>query len=341
MRVYLSRQAERELEGWRTVAHQRAQRLSPHMPNQDDSLTFMEMIQPSRDSDIIFEFVPKVRARFKGVLVNINSQGFRGGELAPIRAPGTLRILGLGDSVMFGWGVPEGATFLEQLGRLLSDGDHGVRIEVINTAVPAYNTATEVATLEHKGLRLKPDLVVLHFVGNDFMLPNFIVPETDYWAFDRLFTLDMMGVGRADDLRPSGLVPAPHSEDWRFPDDPDSVPAQYRHMVGMSGFKRAMRRLSEMAAQEGFEILVTYQRTDLGVQAVLEEFGIPGLCLIPAINAALSERGLEDYATSPLVLSPQDTHPSPLGHRVIAEAIYQHLQTGSLSRLIKSAQQKK
>src|SRR5262245_15661592 len=46
-----------------------------------------------------------------GVPVRINSLGLRGGEIARPKPKGTWRVLVLGDSVAFGWGVREEETF--------------------------------------------------------------------------------------------------------------------------------------------------------------------------------------------------------------------------------------
>lgn len=92
----------------------------------------------------------------------INSAGFRDRERANQTAPGVRRIVLLGDSMSWGWGVEEGERFSDLLDERL-----GSAVEVINLAVPGYGTDQELWLLEEVGLRLRPAVVLLGFVLND------------------------------------------------------------------------------------------------------------------------------------------------------------------------------
>lgn len=105
--------------------------------------------------------------RFKGrdIPVRINSQGFRDREYAS-KGPTALRILGLGDSFAFGFGVNEEETYLARLEALLNDG----KAEVINAGLAGMGPDSEARLLEMEGPRLDPDLVLVGFyVGNDLI----------------------------------------------------------------------------------------------------------------------------------------------------------------------------
>ena len=95
-----------------------------------------------------------------------NSLGFRGPEVSVDKPPGTVRILVLGDSVAFGWGVDDEATFLRRFEQQLAT-QLGKPVEVINTGHPMYDSVQELALLRDEGLRLQPDLVILVYVTND------------------------------------------------------------------------------------------------------------------------------------------------------------------------------
>ena len=89
----------------------------------------------------------------------------------PLEKPaGTFRILVLGDSITFGWGVEQDKTFCKLLEKKLN-GDPppgGPRhYEVINTGVGNYNTSQEVAYFQERGRLYKPDMVLLAFFIND------------------------------------------------------------------------------------------------------------------------------------------------------------------------------
>ncbi len=102
--------------------------------------------------------------------VQTNSLGFRDPERGP--KGDAIRILALGDSFTFGWGVQHEQTFAAQMERLESEAARtGERspIEVINAGVPGYNLYQYLISLEKKGWKVDPDIVLVGvFVQNDF-----------------------------------------------------------------------------------------------------------------------------------------------------------------------------
>jgi lysophospholipase L1-like esterase len=107
--------------------------------------------------------------------VAINRLGLRGPEVAGEKAPGTLRLLVVGDSYAEGLQVPWEDLLSTRLERRLND-DPGPTVEVINAGVSGYGTADELLLLEKLGWSLKPDLVLIAFcihndVGNNLERP--------------------------------------------------------------------------------------------------------------------------------------------------------------------------
>lgn len=96
-----------------------------------------------------------------------NRHGLRGPELPWQKAPGVKRLLVLGDSIAFGFGVREADTFARRLEGLLNQAPGQSRWEVINAGVSAYNTTIEVNYFHEQGFRYQPDQVVLAFYWND------------------------------------------------------------------------------------------------------------------------------------------------------------------------------
>lgn len=115
------------------------------------------------------------------VPIRINEQGFRDGEHAPDKPADVVRILGLGDSFVFGWGVPEDRTFLRRLERLLADRT-GRRIETINTGVPGWGLNQYYIYLTSMERRLAPDLIVLAYFVDDLNGPlqDRLAPDLQY-----------------------------------------------------------------------------------------------------------------------------------------------------------------
>lgn len=100
-------------------------------------------------------------------LIEINSDGFRGPEVALNRPAGSYRIALLGDSFIAAFEVPFEQSVGELLGRRLS-ALRGTPVEVLNFGVGGYGTTQELLTLQHEVWKYSPDLVLLAVTtGND------------------------------------------------------------------------------------------------------------------------------------------------------------------------------
>ena len=92
----------------------------------------------------------------------VNEAGLRGPAPRP-RTENTFRILVLGDSMAFGFGVLDDETFSVQLENMLAGRFPSLDVQVLNGSVPGYGTADELAFLKSRGAALDPDLVVVQF----------------------------------------------------------------------------------------------------------------------------------------------------------------------------------
>lgn len=100
--------------------------------------------------------------------VKVNAYGLRGAEV-PARVPGEVRVLALGDSLVYGQGVADDETVPWYLERELERRDPlGREWTVINGGHRAYDTRQELGLLEELGPELEPDIVVILFFWNDF-----------------------------------------------------------------------------------------------------------------------------------------------------------------------------
>ena len=94
--------------------------------------------------------------------VHINSHGTRGPEFATAKPANTVRVLSLGDSRTFGWGLPDEQTYARQLEGLLQQHlDKGKTVEVINAGVNAWSFPQMQVFFRDIGLKWAPDFVVL------------------------------------------------------------------------------------------------------------------------------------------------------------------------------------
>jgi lysophospholipase L1-like esterase len=107
-----------------------------------------------------------------GVSYRINADGFRDGPYARRKPPGTFRIVVLGDSVAFGFGVQAEETFPKQLEQLLRVRLAPADVEVLNLGVNGYNPYTEAMLFVDVGVDYEADLVLVQFCPNDLGDPT-------------------------------------------------------------------------------------------------------------------------------------------------------------------------
>jgi lysophospholipase L1-like esterase len=117
------------------------------------------------DPDVVFSLLPQQVAFTADKSAVINERGLRGSTIPFQRNARALRLLFLGDSIGFGYGVEEENTTSSVVRRLMTEG--GWETEIINTGVPAYNTEQEVTFLEKRGLQYRFDWVIVEFCWND------------------------------------------------------------------------------------------------------------------------------------------------------------------------------
>ena len=287
-----------------------------------DDLSLQHIIRWHDNPKIIYELIGGLRGEFRGHRLTINDQGFRGPRIPPEKPPNTYRIVGIGDSVMFGWGVADDEFYLAKLGDILSESIPQVRIEWLNSAVPGYNTVSEVATLKEKLLVYEPDLVLVDYVQNDLYIPGFISRPRPY------FTLDYSYLARfvrhnLDGLHvPDNTLQRPPDafRHENFDEDEELIPEQYRELIGIDAYREAMIELKQLSETYGFNVLVlAHHGFDVEISEVLADIGIETLDTKPLINDFLNDKGFNQYTESPLVVSEKDSHPSALLHRMLAE----------------------
>jgi lysophospholipase L1-like esterase len=133
------------------------------------------------------------------VPVRTNAAGFRGGPLPGPKRPGVYRIVALGDSFTFGFGVRERQAWPARLAARLNAHFGGApRVEVVNLGVPGTGPRDYLWHAAHTGVGLQPDLVVVGLFANDV---NDVYQLDRFGARSPLFALEALQQG--------GLAPRP------------------------------------------------------------------------------------------------------------------------------------
>jgi lysophospholipase L1-like esterase len=96
--------------------------------------------------------------------IGINALGFRGRLISERK--GGIRILILGDSCAYGWGITDIAeTFPGRLEKLLAA--RGIPTEIYNLSQPGYSTTQGLILYREWQPIIKPDVLILYFGWND------------------------------------------------------------------------------------------------------------------------------------------------------------------------------
>ncbi len=255
-------------------------------------------------------------------------------------------MVGLGDSHMFGWGVAQDETYLAVLERLLNEASRSEpRWEVLNFAAPGYNTGMEVATLEHRALAFDPDVIVVHFTGNDFWPPHFVQAARGVAPSQWYLVEILRGVFTPIDFDRAVAERREHRQRQRQPcEERRKRRERYgRQFAGRAKHEEAMERLAELAGAR----LIPVVTLTLGdgsddrrfVRDVAEGLGLSFLDASPAFWEQLKEAGLEPtrenwfefYGGGGLLGAGLEHHPEPVGHRAYARAIRAELEALELS----------
>jgi lysophospholipase L1-like esterase len=288
-----------------------------------------------------FEHKPGFKGRDQfGHLIQINSYGMRDREFNVRKPPGVYRILVLGDSVAFGWGVSAQETFSKQLEKSLNEKKlSALHFEVLNTGTRGYNTYQELQLLKETGLVFQPDAVALAYVNNDaeplekqvglidpryewlIRAKDFIKEHSYLYAFFR----KNLEVARHK------VTPEKFSETYVDQFNPDNP--------GWKASYDSLKEIQHLSQERHFHFLLAvcpvldhllpgetyqkqYQKIHDQILRAAEEIGIDTLDLLAEL------RGQDPEKLK--VMTNDSFHPSPYGHRLIAEAIERYLEKNYL-----------
>jgi len=127
-----------------------------------------------RESDLFpYEMIPSykgklIREEFE-TTITLNSMEYRSREFN-VDKRGRFRVLVVGDSFTFGWGVEDNETYPARIEKIVANEHHRNDVEVINASFAAGSPDIYYLFIKERGLQLKPDLILIgFFVGNDIV----------------------------------------------------------------------------------------------------------------------------------------------------------------------------
>ena len=108
---------------------------------------------------------PLDRGKMTGFIAN--SDHMRNPDVPVERGPNDFRVLSLGDSNTFGWGVRYEEAYPTVLTELLREALPGREIHVMNGGCSGYSAHQGLEILQRRGLKYRPDVVMIWFGWND------------------------------------------------------------------------------------------------------------------------------------------------------------------------------
>jgi hypothetical protein len=306
------------------------------------AIELSRLVRPSSNPRRVYELRPGLKAQISipfaaTTRFETNSFSMRGPEVTLDKPPGTLRIAGLGDSVMFGWGVEYAETHLALLGEMLQEADPEHRYQVLNFGVPGYNTVMERESYLELARQFSPDLVVLTVVGNDTDLPNFLQRPRNPFCLHRAFLsglLQRIFLGRDPYADHEILVAQSSERSLRFAAQRGRTPIGSERLLGTENALAALQALHRDVLASGAQLVVAVDYEDLdqdlepgpansdGFREIMLEAarlaGIPVADPRRRIVEYLRDHGLR---SRDLCVGDHDWHPNPTRHRLMAEEL--------------------
>jgi lysophospholipase L1-like esterase len=143
-------------------------------PGFSEEIARMNYALYAYDPDLIRRMPPHLDTEHpkSGTPMRTNSRGFRGPEFQDAKAAGVFRILFMGDSCVYGFGLEERDSIPRRVEALMRDAAGGREVESINLAVPGYTSFQGMRQARLLLPRLQPDAVVIGFGFNDSTVRN-------------------------------------------------------------------------------------------------------------------------------------------------------------------------
>lgn len=310
--------------------------------NEGNIIQFPNVIRPSKDPQLYFELVPNLKnQKFYDTTIDINSEGFRDKEYSIEKPVNTVRIIALGDSVGFGWGVNLEDVYTEVLERKLNEYSDK-NYEVLNFAVPGYYTAQQLRQLEVKTIKYSPDIILLIYLFNDAEVKsfhpydrltllyrqfNFFLKRTSYlhYYLSTAFAETRAKFNEKEILDKSKEKTYTNLLETMFSESSE----------GWKLSQESLIKIDRLAEENNAKfILVLWPNIqDIKNYPYLEiHKTILDFCRENSIDCVDLLENYKPYADTPMGTGPEkkDGHPDALGHKIIANGIYEKLIKESL-----------
>lgn len=291
-------------------------------PTPNTTVTLGEMIRSDINETIIYGLKPNLNVYHLNSLISTNSDGWRDDEFYLEKPADTKRIVVLGDSVAFGWGVEKDERYSEVLEELLGSAFTEFKWEVYVFSAPGYSLFNEVEVLKEQALLYDPDLIIYSYVHNDHCLPSFLQTRSSLLTFRSIIF---------DYLRPDSwtadYLSSKHGLNLVYGICSASrAPKKYKQYVGEDAFALHLDKFITMTEKKDIPLVFWVTGVmfkDLPREYLSYSIDSDNFYYINVISEL--EELYASYSSEELVLSKTDAHPSAIGHRLFGEVLFDKL----------------
>lgn len=275
---------------------------------------FSDMIT---DESIFYRHKPDITRKYSRANIKFNRYGLRDGEISKDKK-NAIRLLLLGDSVTFGWGVNQEEIFPEVLEKMLNQNSLN-KIEVINSGVGGYNIYQESQYFLTEGIYFNPDMVMLLFANNDFEIKSVINER------NKSHNLIFNSISGVERLFKGTMLAHLIKFKWKY----HWFPAQETVVSmpqGSHAVAKYLREISSVCNELRIPFLVFVFQYDLNqyekqIMNFVKRVGL--------------ENGFRVYSTCEFFCNKEikklrnsmvDSHPNSNGHKLLADGIYSKIK---------------
>jgi len=285
------------------------------------------------------------------VVIESNREGFRTRNLSKAKEPGVYRILFLGDSTTFGWGVEQDERFSDLLEKRLNAGGSGIHYEIVNLGLPGYSSYHGRIILDRYGLRYSPDMVILSFGANDsHVVPKAVKRMIQRPTWKEKAAVVLSGLKMVRLLQKILIARRNPMERFRAMRKAEGSEA----FVTLDEFRANLKAIIETDRRKGIETVIMPLCCPLDYLAVQSALAqrenvrvIDGTFVLrdtiqavqqgqrePALARHYEELyGMDLLRSRRLLYVTSDTcHPNILGHRILADALFDRIFRERLGR---------
>lgn len=291
-----------------------------------------------------------------GTHATSNAMGFRGPLVERHKGADSFRIVLLGGSTTYGYGVEDEETVDSHMRKILRAKHRDVRFEVVNLALDGYDSYQLLQRLESDGLALSPDVVIVNSGINDVRNARFADlripdPRTVVWEgnLQQLRERANRGGPNLKELiahysyaaRVPGLVRDHLVRWWTVSGRGTAVP----HAAALDYFETNIRAIADLVRASGAKLILSTPPSSLESRYGPEDVSTQSYWIVDAATTqryrdALASR-LEGIAADytargwpvayvspdlPPELFLDDCHPTAEGYRVLAEVFVEALR---------------